>query len=101
MKKNFIRIFYHGKEREREIFPFYSSLYFCPFLNIYSALYGRIIISEQHQQVKTLKPVPLGGVAGGTKYVVNGTSIPPPLSSFVSFSLPLPFLINLHQRYSV
>lgn len=38
-------------------------------------LYGRIIISEQYQASKTITPVSIGGVAGGTKYIVNGTRI--------------------------
>lgn len=36
--------------------------------------YGRIIISEQHlrKAEQTVRPVDLGGIAGGTKYVVQG-----------------------------
>lgn len=39
-----------------------------------AAVYGRIIISEMCLPIeeKTIKPISVGGVAGGEKYIVRG-----------------------------
>eukprot|EP01119_Soliformovum_irregulare_P020731 TRINITY_DN6771_c0_g1_i1.p1 TRINITY_DN6771_c0_g1~~TRINITY_DN6771_c0_g1_i1.p1 ORF type:complete len:1301 (+),score=414.07 TRINITY_DN6771_c0_g1_i1:81-3983(+) len=34
--------------------------------------YGRIIILERYSPIKTIHPVPIGGIAGGEKYIAQG-----------------------------
>ena len=38
-----------------------------------SSTYGKIIISEAYSADKTIKPLPLGGMMGGQKYIVQST----------------------------
>ncbi len=60
-----------------------SSLLILTFVLI--ELYGRVIISEQYQTTKTIQPVNVGGIAGGTKYIVNGITIPALSTPLVNF----------------